>query len=591
MHTRTHLLPLPIFLDKDGPVGGDGWFWMPAAEFFALFNTAYTVRRLPDTWHQIQLDGAWVGATAGGPPALGSLVNGTFCCNPQYRVSAKRKGQAILHLSVRDPNLAPRVMEVGDEPRGVIRPPRFELVVLQCEAHDYSRKFLSSPRDMVAHVAGDGRSLDLVVKFEVHEDRAYVAVPFTSQPGVEDAFVLRCFCSGPLEIEQLPAPYHLTITGNWDATSAGGGPEEPTWGSNPQFMFSVPQTTKIMLHLEPCEANKPSQVLDDHEEEAGYGSTALALASGSNGGTGPRNSGTNEALGTPIASGAASPVPLPHSDSRGSNPAATATRNSTNSLGSLHGTRPLGEPGSVPMTPPGNPHEAPVAREMALFVVRPGLTTDGIGRRLFITSPQDEEVLSSSPFVRMSQQAALSLLVTGGVPLAVVPTIRAPGLESRFKMNVFSQAPVTVLEMPKVKTVTLRGEWTQARSGGCDLGKTFRKNPIFMVTVRGKARLRVSVQKLGRHARSDKGIDRMIGYYVYEARPVSRGREGVTLAEFFGRRVFESPFVPTESVSDGRSLGGPVVLATCMSHLPKPCDPSRFQRSMWAVRLGARLHT
>lgn len=66
-----------------------------------------------------------------------------------------------------------------------------------------------------------------------------------SRPADEAAFVLRTFSSSPLEVEQLPSPLSLVLGGQWANYLAGGGPDQPTFGSNPQYMISTQHSTQV----------------------------------------------------------------------------------------------------------------------------------------------------------------------------------------------------------------------------------------------------------------------------------------------------------------------------------------------------------
>lgn len=73
--------------------------------------------------------------------------------------------------------------------------------------------------------------------------------PACRRAGDEGAFVLRTFSSAPLEMEQLPSPLSLVLGGHWVGHLAGGCRQEPTFGSNPQYMISCQHRTPVVLSV------------------------------------------------------------------------------------------------------------------------------------------------------------------------------------------------------------------------------------------------------------------------------------------------------------------------------------------------------
>lgn len=57
--------------------------------------------------------------------------------------------------------------------------------------------------------------------------------------------MLRTFSAAPVEVEQLPSPLSLVLGGQWVGLLAGGPVTMPTFGSNPQYMISVPQRSQV----------------------------------------------------------------------------------------------------------------------------------------------------------------------------------------------------------------------------------------------------------------------------------------------------------------------------------------------------------
>lgn len=561
-------------------------FFIPAAEFFATFTRVYRVVHIPASWNQVALRGAWFGRTAGGPPALADQPNGAFCTNPQYRVTARKACDVIVHVSIKDPNLLGAGAFEDGNVRGLVRPPRFEVLALASEPLDYTRKFLVNPRELLCYEPmPEAGGLDLTAQFHLKAGTAAVIVPYTEAPGLSSAFALRFFTSAPIEVEELTTPETATVVGGWEGVSAGGGPDFSSWGSNPQYLIQPQETTKIMVQLEPAEPSKPSHILDDEDEDEddlldeSYGYLSMSYRFNQSLGLG--TSVTSNVTGR--TGGGVSTAPPPEGTQR------LSSLDMPPSTISSHGREALGEPSransSVSQshnTGPYNrtqsqsthvsnhgsgasPMRGAQKKRMALIVCKPTeVQGGGLGRRLFLSSSL-QEVLAQTAWVRLAQQTSLSILLTCGVPIMLCPTIRFPGVPGRFKMSIYSQTPLQVFELPPARTVTVTGEWTEIKSGGCDLHKTFKKNPAFVLTVKGRGPVQLSVHRADAKgvpltaagAMGDKGIDRMAGFYVFEAaKPPSRGQGAVLPADALGSRVFESSFVPTVQVT------GEVVLGT-----------------------------
>jgi len=60
---------------------------------------------------------------------------------------------------------------------------------------------------------------------------------------------MRAYATSPLEVEQLPAPFKLGLTGQWAGASAGGSRDAPTWLSNPQYLISCNSGAILVVSL------------------------------------------------------------------------------------------------------------------------------------------------------------------------------------------------------------------------------------------------------------------------------------------------------------------------------------------------------
>ncbi|CAD7698193.1 unnamed protein product, partial [Ostreobium quekettii] len=205
-------------------------------DFITIFNRIYVNRLFPPFWHQLTLHCGWNGTGAGGPywsaaasqQPPGNFQSSTWCCNPQFRITARKACEVLLCLQQKDP----QICNGGHVPKGD-RDLSYGMTVIRVRPDEIGRIWKLHPGD-VAHESGLTSSRETVVALRLNAAEAFVAIPYTSQQGMEAPFVLRTFSSVPIEIEQLPAPLSLVVSGYWTGASAGGSRHNPTWGSNPQ---------------------------------------------------------------------------------------------------------------------------------------------------------------------------------------------------------------------------------------------------------------------------------------------------------------------------------------------------------------------
>ncbi|KAJ9524597.1 hypothetical protein QJQ45_024188 [Haematococcus lacustris] len=225
-------------------------FWMSFSDFTTVFNRLYVCRLFPPCWHCLTLHCGWHGPSAGGPYMTRVTANGaepypssTWCCNPQFRLTVRKAGEVVLCLGQQDPRI-----EARGHVKKRARRRRFGLQLLKLPPTFLGRRWEVKPQDVFKEISlTAGREASLT--FMAEPDAAYVLVPHTGAAGEEAAFILRCFSSTPLELEQLPSPLSLVLGGQWAGHLAGGPPSSPTFGSNPQYMVSCQQRTQAVISV------------------------------------------------------------------------------------------------------------------------------------------------------------------------------------------------------------------------------------------------------------------------------------------------------------------------------------------------------
>lgn len=222
----------------------DGTFWMTYQDFIEQYNKLYVCRLFPPSWHQLTIKGAWVGRTAGGSPVVRGRTSGTWCNNPQYRMTVNKPCEMVISLMQRDARSA-----FGQRLPKAERHLLMGLVVLKVGKDFHGRKWTRNDADVVKEtdLVGD-REITLTLTLD--PAFSYLVVPYTALPEQEGPFVLRTFSSAPVEVERPPPAHEVQISGSWTVPTSGGRRFSPTFGSNPQYLLEVPRKTQIMMMLE-----------------------------------------------------------------------------------------------------------------------------------------------------------------------------------------------------------------------------------------------------------------------------------------------------------------------------------------------------
>lgn len=249
-------------------------FWISIKDFASFFNLIYICKILPPTWHQLVLHCGWQGASAGGPyfSNIGTDEQGepiispssTWCCNPQFRITVRRPGEMIVSLGQVDPRVENR-RHVKEE----MRRKSIGFMVVRTPLSSLGRKWSVAPQEIL-HDCPLTVKREASTSFSVDPEFAYCIIPYSGRPGDEGAFVLRTFSSAPVEMEQLPSPLSIVLGGQWSGMIAGGSPNSPTFGSNPQYVISCQQSTQVILSCTRLDI-KYAIVKPEHQEEGCVG--------------------------------------------------------------------------------------------------------------------------------------------------------------------------------------------------------------------------------------------------------------------------------------------------------------------------------
>ncbi|KXZ50588.1 hypothetical protein GPECTOR_16g763 [Gonium pectorale] len=535
-------------------------FWMPFEEFAAFFNRLHVCRMFPPTWHQLTLHCGWQGPSAGGPylaapsestfgppgstsgsgaaateraggdaagPGPGSAsvagLSSTWCCNPQFRLTVRKAAEVVVCLGQQDPTVAAR----AHVPKR-LRKKAIGMQILRVPLDSLGRRWEVRPGELVANVPCR-TDREVLASFKALPEYAYVVVPHAGRAGEEGAFVLRTLSSGPLEVEQLPAPLCLLVGGTWSGFLAGGGRHCTSWGSNPQYMVSCSQRAQVVASLSRLDL-KYSVIKGPRDPALDLD---LVLTSPQIGPEGPgRRAAIRE---SEVVAAAAAFMPAP-----GGAAASLAGAGVASFAG--------GAPGSM------------AGGQQLVAASRDGGAGGGGATGLATGSGSNEEVV-------------LSVVLEPETPYLLVPSITTPGVEAPYELRLMSGVPLELVPLPEMQAVTLPGEWTPESAGGCNVHPLWRRNPKYLLVLLpagggaggggGVGRVRLNLRRpAGGKARHP--VDDMLGLYVLRAagpdgeikvRGDKAGRSGVGATP---RKavVAESTFVPQPEVTADYELAG-----------------------------------
>ncbi|EFJ41862.1 hypothetical protein VOLCADRAFT_98154 [Volvox carteri f. nagariensis] len=441
-------------------------FWMPFADFAAIFNRIHVCRMFPPSWHQLTLHCGWQGPSAGGPyhlqppdpafPATGAApaadrspsptfpagggggggsagssisgagerpnaasaaaaVSSTWCCNPQFRLTVRKTCEVVVCLGQQDPTVSYRSHVPKRHRKRAIG-----LQVLKVPLEALGRRWEIRPGEVVASLPlSTGR--EVVASFRASPDFAYVVVPHAGRAGEEGAFILRSLSASPLEVEQLPAPLCLVVGGQWTGYLTGGNRHCPPWGSNPQYMVSCSQRAQVVASL-----------------------TRLDL---------------KYAL----------------------------------------------------IKAPRDP-----ALDLDLVLAHPEQGPDGPGRR---TAVRDSDLLASAAQQQLlgsNEEVVMSVVLEPETPYVLVPSIATPGVEGPYELRLMSGVPLELVPLPEMQSVQLPGEWSSETAGGCNVNPLWRRNPKYYIVLASFGRVRITLSRVpSRKPRHP--VDDMLGLYILRA--------------------------------------------------------------------------
>ncbi|GMI02847.1 hypothetical protein TrLO_g14068 [Triparma laevis f. longispina] len=135
--------------------------------------------------------------------------------------------------------------------------------------------------------------------------------------------------------------------------------------------------------------------------------------------------------------------------------------------------------------------------------------------------------------------------------LLIVPTLSEKGAKGGFTLEIHTDYPVKVNELPEARSKTLTGEWTETTAGGSHLNPDWKKNPKYQLKLHSSEAANVKIM-LSRNESSwskectKDSIGAMMGFYIMLGDKPNRDMGNIY---HDGKPWNESAFVPLHSVT------------------------------------------
>jgi hypothetical protein len=180
-----------------------------------------------------------------------------------------------------------------------------------------------------------------------------------------------------------------------------------------------------------------------------------------------------------------------------------------------------------------------------------------VDRKMCVTA---EEWCIQTHFAGVSESCVLFKgLCRSWMPhgMVVVPCLAEAGVSGQFELEVHSNIPLHVWQLPDAHARTLVGEWTRDTAGGGHLHQTWRKNPHFRLRFSphsAPVRAKINLERPAAHWSSQVKRDHigsMIGFYLFLGCKAEQQARGVTADE---QPWNETPFVPLHEISSPENL-------------------------------------
>ena len=501
--------------------------------------------------------------------------------NPQFQIRCQSKSKVHISLMQQDRRIRSQLRENYPIAFEIVRQKRIiadlnmeHPRVWELEGGDVN---VDSTKTLyVSHLPQREVSVDSI---ELEPTFVYNIIPHPSQRLREGKFFLRVFADSDLTIEQIGETNSLYLPGSWDRVSerdTSGGPlkifdekakkvkDNARWCQNPQFLLTT---------------TKPRTAYDDDEPGAVKSIDIKIVVRRTDSGASRKVRGKrDERRKSSVGTGTSTPdmlgmvicrAPMSEKDSK---LAAQRRRQADSKVNALGQRLPTKESSLKARR-----------KKMALLAAREAEAEKSEGRGNFDEDGEGVDELGGSMGGRKSDKIGGTVterkmtisreewsictdytnsdvtsifmkkvdMDTLSDGLLIIPSLSRRGVKGGFTLEIHSDFPVKVEELPETRSRTITGEWTESTSGGSHLNPDWKKNPKFNLKLNSNEPANVKIvlsrnEKTWSKECTKDSIGSMMGFYLMQGSKPNRDLGNIT---HDGRPWGESAFVPLHSVS------------------------------------------
>ena len=343
----------------------------------------------------------------------------------------------------------------------------------------------------------------------------YIVVPYTREWGVEIPYTMRVFTRQEIKVEALPELYSQTYEGSWvvgdELDTAGGamaipgsGKENLKFCQNPQYIFNLPKSKdRVSVKVVLRRTDKNGVVKGKREGKNNFAGLVLVK-----------------------------PDPPPASGKK-------RRQDITNFMGE-----------------PLSPHKRAAAAAKAERIARGELPPpvqaqdDSISRKLAIARQEwcCQSDFSDKESANVNLGKIMQVWCENG--MIVVPVLQQPGMEGSYMLEVFSEVPVAMRELPQDHEKTVAAAWTEQLSGGMHMFENWKRNPKFSLELFTDRPAKVDItisrplDRWEKRAVKD-SVGCMMGFYVISVTHVKKEPTGVF---HDGKPFVSTPYMPVHKL-------------------------------------------
>ncbi len=514
--------------------------------------------------------------------------------NPQFQIHCEKRTLAHISLMQQDRRIRSQLRENYPISFEIIRTKRILADINNAHPRVWE---IDSSTDLLADSTKAAYSSHLpqrevsVADLELDPAFVYTIVPHPLQRLREGKFFVRIMANQDLLVEQTFETSSLYLPGSWDKISerdTSGGPlriidekaksfkENPKWCQNPQYLLT---TTRPLTAYDDEEDAMPKHIdikivvrrTDSGKNKGSSGGKRTSRDDGHRKGSAMSAEKSLPTIGMVVCK-----APMSDKDMKLAAQRRRQTDAKINALGQKLPTkesslklakkkmmaeaRAAAVEEAIPEKGGGRDYideDKEMTEEQLMVNPNKSGSIGKIPDRKMVISKEEWSICTDDKSTDVSalymKQVDIAVLSDG---LLIIPSMSEKSIKGGFTLEVHSDYPVKVEELPETRSKTLSGEWTESTSGGNHLCTEWKKNPKFTLKLKNTepALVKISLsrnQKTWATQVAKDSIGTMMGFYIMNSSKIVRDMDFIY---HDGKPWTETPFVPLNDVSTPESF-------------------------------------